>query len=270
MTKYFLIVVFLLSVHILVAQQVSIVPKTISDNQIEVFIKNGTKEAQSVELDCKLEGMTASDTLPITYFVQPGEEMSFVVLKPLDIYKAYGSNTSIRYVAGDVTAKHDDEIIYLLPYPKGKTYHVDQGYLGTKTHQDQYALDFNMDEGSAITAIRDGMVTKVVESNDRGCPSENCSQYNNYVLVSHADGSIADYSHLRKNGAKVKAGDLVKAGELIGWSGATGWASGDHLHLEVYTISWEGQLTIPVKYYLEKGKVGLPEEGRNYTQNYPN
>jgi murein DD-endopeptidase MepM/ murein hydrolase activator NlpD len=254
----------------LYAQQVEIVPKKTDDNQIQIFIKNGTKQAHSVELDCELKGMKASDSLPITLFIPPNGELSFVKLKPIDIYKAHSYATSIRYVVGDVSAVHNDSTIYYLPFPKGKKYRVDQGYLGTKTHQNQYALDFNMDEGAEIAAIRSGVVTKVVENNDRGCPSESCTQFNNYILITHKDGSIADYSHLRKNGAKVKVGDEVNVGDVIALSGATGWASGAHLHLEVYTMTWEGQKTIPVNYYLDKEKNGVPEEGQGYTQLYSN
>ncbi|MFY0601055.1 MAG: peptidoglycan DD-metalloendopeptidase family protein [Cyclobacteriaceae bacterium] len=250
--------------NFLFAQKVEITTKAIEDNRIQIIIQNKTKLDQSVELDCKLDGMTASESLPKTQFVRAGAEAVFVTLSPKDIYKAHSFGTSIRYVEGNVMAAHDDDFIYRLPYPKGKTYKVDQGYLGNKTHQNQYALDFNMNTGSEIAAIRDGVVSKVEDKNDRGCPSENCNPYNNYIIITHEDGSIADYSHLKKRGAKVKVGDQVKAGDIIGLSGATGWASGPHLHLEVYTVSWNKHKTIEAKYYLGKGEVGIPKEGMTY------
>ncbi|MEP4533821.1 MAG: M23 family metallopeptidase [Cyclobacteriaceae bacterium] len=252
--------------NVALSQNVEIVPKPIDDHQIEILVKNNTDQGQSVELDCELKRMKASADLPKTMYLSAGEEAVFVTLKPVDIYKSYSYGTSIRYVQGDITATHDDGYVYSLPYPKAKTYKVDQGYFGNKTHQNQHALDFHMDVGEEITAIRGGIVTKVVEGNDRGCPDESCNSFNNYILITHSDGSIADYSHLQKKGAKVKVGDKVKPGDIVGISGATGWASGPHLHLEVYTMTWTGQKTVPAKYYLDSENMGIPKEGVSYTQ----
>lgn len=252
----------------LFAQEVEIKTKAIEDNKIQIIVLNKTKFDQSVELDCTLDGMTASATLPKVKFIKASSAAIYVTLSPIDIYQAYSFGTSIRYVQGDVTAVHNDDFTYYLPYPKGQAYNLDQGYNGDRTHHNQNALDFNMNEGSEIAAIRGGLVTKVVEDNNKGCPNESCNSFNNYILITHNDGSIADYSHLKKNGAKVKTGQKVKAGEVIALSGSTGWASGPHLHLEVYLMTWDGQETIPVKYYLDKEEVGIPEERKRYTQRY--
>lgn len=248
------------------AQEVEIVPRTLHDKSIVIAVKNKTKFAQSVEVNCNLKGMKASKALPQTKLITSGETVDFVTLSPTDLKKAYSYGTSIRYIAGDVLAQHDDGYVYALPFPKGKSYRVGQGYNGNQTHAGRYALDFDMEEGSVISAIRDGIVTKVIQRNDRGCPSEKCHEYNNMVLVTHSDGSVADYSHMKKNGAKVKVGDEVKRGQVIGLSGATGWASGDHLHLEVYTPDWHGQKSIKVFYQLTEDKKGIPTEKQTYTQ----
>lgn len=250
------------------AQNVEIEPRTLEDKSIMIAIKNKTKYAQSVEVDCKLKGMKASVSLPLTKFINSGETVDFVILKPIDLTMAYSYGTSIRYIEGNVLAIHDDDFIYGLPFPKGKSYSVGQGYNGNQTHQGRYALDFDMNEGSEIAAIRDGKVTKVVENNDRGCPNEKCHQFNNMILITHNDGSIADYSHLKKNGAKVKVGQNVEKGEVIGLSGATGWASGDHLHLEIYTPEWSGQKSIKAQYQIDKNTVGIPREKVTYIQEF--
>ncbi len=262
----YLCVILALAGNVLKAQEVEILTQKEENGSIEVSVKNKTKWAQSVELDCKLKDMKASADLPQTKFVGSGETVSFVTLSPIDPTKAHSFGTSIRYIEGNVLAVHDDSYIYGLPFPKGKSYSVGQGYHGNQTHQGKYALDFNMDEGSEIAAVRDGIVTKVVENNDRGCPNEKCHQYNNIVLVTHSDGSVADYSHLKKNGAKVKLGDEVTRGQVIGLSGATGWASGAHLHLEIYTPTWGGQKSVKIQYQLDQQKVGIPLEKQSYTQ----
>lgn len=262
--KELLILISCLFSLCLTAQKVKIIGRPIGDNKIEILIENETEFGQSVELSCELMGMASDEQLPMTRFLSAGEKSLFVTLKPKDIYIPYSYATSIKYVEGNITAVHDDSFVYHLPYPSGKSYNVDQGYFGDKTHQNKYALDFHMDTGSEVSAVRDGIVTKVVEKNDRGCPSEHCNQFNNHILITHSDGSIADYSHLKKNGAKVKVGDKVLAGDIIAISGATGWASGPHLHLEIYTMTWDGQKTIPAQYYLTKSEIGIPQQGFRY------
>jgi murein DD-endopeptidase MepM/ murein hydrolase activator NlpD len=266
--RRFIFMSFLFGWTCVVAQDVQILNRTLDDKSVVLSVKNNTMFSQSVELNCQLKGMKAVSKLPEIKIVAAGETVDFVQLTPIDLMKAYSYGTSIRYIEGNVLAVHDDSYIYNLPFPKGKTCRVGQGYGGKETHQGRYALDFDMEIGSEIAAIRGGIVTKVVDNNDKGCPSDKCNKYNNLILITHSDGSIADYSHLKKNGAKVKVGDLVEAGQVIALSGDTGWASGPHLHLEVYVPTWGGQKTIAATYKIEKDSIGVPKESFSYTQYY--
>jgi murein DD-endopeptidase MepM/ murein hydrolase activator NlpD len=134
-------------------------------------------------------------------------------------------------LAGDATIKaYDADYVYDLPFQKGKSFLMYQGYNGTFSHQNENSLDFTMPEGTEITAAREGKVIDVVQSNNTGCPSISCAHLANYVSIMHSDGTIAQYFHLKQNGVKVKAGDLVKKGDLIALSGNTGWTNGPHLH----------------------------------------
>lgn len=131
---------------------------------------------------------------------------------------------------------------------------------------DKYALDFNMDEGTEICAIRDGVVIEIEDSHNKGCPRKDCMKYNNYVMIKHDDGSIADYSHIQKKGSLVNVGDRVKTGQPIALSGATGWASGPHLHLEVYQPRFSGNESLKIRYYLNSKSVGIPKTKEKYQQ----
>lgn len=231
---------------------------------LKIYARNNTELLQSVQIEATFKGMESSDKLPILKTVPPGESIYYFSLKP--VKNAYSYNYQFTYIKGDVTAVHNDDVVYYLPYPQGQSFIVDQGYNETPTHMDQFALDFHMDEGTEISAIRDGIVFEVVENNNKGCPRQDCSKFNNYVLVLHEDGSIADYSHLEKNGALVEVGDIISAGDPIGTSGSTGYASGPHLHLEVYVMRFTGQQSVKVEYYLDKNTVGIPKSGKKYTQ----
>jgi len=134
-------------------------------------------------------------------------------------------------LAGDAKIKvYDADYLYDLPYQKGKSFMVYQGYNGKFSHQNENSLDFTMPEGTEITAAREGKVIDVVQSNNTGCPTISCANLANYVSIMHSDGTIAQYFHLKQNGVKVKAGDTVNKGDVIALSGNTGWTNGPHLH----------------------------------------
>lgn len=233
-----------------------------SSGDIALIATNKSIMPYSIKLEATLKGLESNVRLPSVSVIQAsGTDTIALFKRKKNVASSFNYNTTI--IEGNVNAKHDNNHIYELPYPTGKAYKIDQGYNGNSTHQGKYALDFHMDEGTEISAIRNGLVVEAIESNKKGCPEDYCAQYNNYILILHDDGTFADYSHLQKNGALVKPGEKVKAGQIIGLSGKTGIASGPHLHLEVYTMSWEGQQSIPVKYQV-KGKAILPVEGMSY------
>ena len=158
---------------------------------------------------------------------------------------------------------------YHLPYKKGEFYKIIQGYNGSFSHINKNALDFEMPEKTEIAAIRDGIVTKTVDHNDRGCPSQECSKYNNYILIQHEDGSFAGYHHLSKNGSFVKQGDLVNKGDIIGRSGNTGFSSTPHLHLECYIFLKSRKESIKTLFRTGNGKkIEYLYEGNNYSKEY--
>ena len=70
-----------------------------------------------------------------------------------------------------------------------------------------------------------------------GYADDHCSCYGtwNAVYVSHSDGSVAWYGHLKKNSlTDKKVGDEVAKGEFLGIVASSGCSTGPHLHLEVY------------------------------------
>lgn len=126
---------------------------------------------------------------------------------------------------------------YVLPYPVGESYKIDLSNCSGSYHSDgrpdQFAIDFDMDIRTVITATRPGEVVHIVESGfDGGHP-------NNLVVVDHGDETYAEYMHLTNNGAFVEVGDLVCQGDTIGLSGSTGLAGYPHLHFVVAIGGWK-------------------------------
>lgn len=142
---------------------------------------------------------------------------------------------SFYTLAGDATIKtYDTDYKYDLPFQKGKSFTMHQGYNGVFSHQNENSLDFTMPEGTEIVAAREGKIIQTVQDNNRGCPNSSCANLANYITILHSDGTMAQYLHLKQNGVKVKVGDEVKKGDVIGLSGNTGWSNGPHLHFVCY------------------------------------
>lgn len=90
-----------------------------------------------------------------------------------------------------------------------------------KMHQGN---DFGVSEGTDITVLKDGIVTR---SEINGSLT---SGYGNLIEIQHSDGSKSVYAHLALRGVNV--GDSVKKGSIIGKVGSTGGSTGAHLHFE--------------------------------------
>lgn len=174
---------------------------------------------------------------------------------------------------GDITIKnYDSTYQYDLPYQKGKTFLMYQGYNGTFSHQNENSLDFVMPEGTEILAAREGLVIDVLQSNNKSCPTVSCAPFGNYVSILHSDGTIAQYFHFQQNGAKVNIGDTVTKGQLIALSGNTGWSNGPHLHFVTYLPSATGdknRITIKTIFRTGDGKkTEFLKEKTKYAKEY--
>jgi len=128
----------------------------------------------------------------------------------------------------------DTSYVYALPFEEGKSFRVIQGYFEGFTHKERAALDFNMNRGTKITAVRDGVVVRVKEDGTKGGFNRKYRSHGNNIVIQHEDGSRAGYWHLKENGALVNVGDTVKKGQIIAISGKTGYAAVAHLHFLVW------------------------------------
>lgn len=68
------------------------------------------------------------------------------------------------------------------------------------------------------------------------------SSYGNYVVISHNNGCLSLYAHLKT--ILVKKNMIVNEDVALGYEGATGNVTGKHLHLEIH----KGEYHYPSKY----------------------
>ncbi len=144
--------------------------------------------------------------------------------------------------------------IYDLPYPKGVSHTLVQGYFTQFTHKRRAALDFKMPIGSVVCAAREGVVVRLKEDGNQGGIKKSNRVHANYVVIQHADSSRAGYWHLQKNGVLVNVGDTVKKGQPIARSGNTGYTYFPHLHFIVWTFDRNGRFKqMPTRFRIKKG-----------------
>lgn len=172
-----------------------------------------------------------------------------------------------EWTVGDKNAAHDDDHVYSLPYGAGRSYRVLQGYSSRFSHKglEQFAVDFDMPEGTPVHAARGGIVARVEQSNTKGCWEKGCGRFANYIVVLHSDGTTGEYYHLQQNGALVEVGERVAQGQEIGLSGNTGHTTMPHLHFAVYRAAdWGNTQSVPVRFMTEDGMIPRPRRGARY------
>lgn len=154
--------------------------------------------------------------------------------------------------------KKDTSYVYTLPFEHRKKVFLVQAYEGIFSHRGERSLDFKIKKGTIICAARSGVVTAMREDSEKGgLKPENLSD-GNYVTIQHADGTVANYWHLEKDGVLVNTGDSVVTGQAIGRSGNTGYSAFPHLHFEVMGYDASGKYTqLPTRFHTQKGTIYL-------------
>ena len=164
---------------------------------------------------------------------------------------------------GDYRAEPDHSVIYRLPFEERREVEVTQSCNGSFSHfrASFFAVDFGLLTGDPVHAARAGRVIDVQEDSNQGGVGEEFRELANDIVILHADGTVAAYSHLQFGGAAVKIGDWVETGQLIGFAGNTGYSSGDHLDFVVRRATLDGSVSIPVTFDTVAGPSICPLEG---------
>lgn len=224
----------------------------------------------SMTMSLELTNLSFSEHEKKIYVIPPAKQR----FKIGELTRGRNGATKFRYnyrtTQGDVTvSNYDTGYVYDLPFQKGKSFKLFQGYNGSFSHRQENALDFSMPEGTEVLAAREGTVVAIVQHNTESCLKEECKKYNNYITVMHPDGTFGHYVHIKYNGAKAKLGDVVKKGDVIAYSGNVGWSSGPHLHFVCFLGRFEKRLALATRFKVDPA--GTPEmltEGSMYARNY--
>lgn len=204
----------------------------------DLYVIRNTSYAP-LEMTVELDPSTINTTgeIPALIRVPPRGVIAAFKLWPQDRSTSWSYTYNIPFLrVGWGSNVHTYGSNYHLPYLDGEAYPVLQAEEGSFSHygDNAYAIDFDMPEGRPIAAIRNGIVLFVKQdSNEGGSDRKTYENKGNYVWIIHDDGTLANYYHLKQNGAVVKIGDNVKTGDIIGYSGNTGFSTQPHLHIQL-------------------------------------
>ncbi len=235
---------------------------------INIYVKNMNPYSITLKIKESYENLNFDKNVRKVFPLKSGEKREYIRLYKLRGAISYSYNYSYSWIIGSIDAVHDDEYIYRLPYAKGTSHMVTQGFNGVTTHKghSQYAIDFGMPVGTKLYASRDGVVVKTKENSNRGGYDKKFSSSGNYITIEHSDSTFATYYHLKKNGVVVNIGQKVNRGDFIGYSGNTGYSSGPHLHLAIFKASTATSTkTIAIKLLSQNSIINIPKKGSFYT-----
>lgn len=115
--------------------------------------------------------------------------------------------------------------------------HTYDGHQGTDIMTFPFGF-YKMDNSQVeiIAAAAGTIIDKHDGEYDRNCVGAGSSLPANYVIIQHADGSVALYWHMKSGAVTTKAvGQTVTTGEYLGVVGSSGSSSGPHLHFEIWS-----------------------------------
>jgi murein DD-endopeptidase MepM/ murein hydrolase activator NlpD len=230
------------------------------------YVENRELCEVTMTFDVACSNLRSDRPLPYTATFSPGKTEAFT-LSPVTDGTAWQYAYTNYYKLGSNCARHDDSCEYQLPYQSGSRFTISQGYNGQFSHQgpNQYALDWQMPEGTPVCAARAGLVVSMKQDSATGGSSMDFDQFNNYITIRHDDGTLGHYCHLQKNGCCVKVGQRVRAGQRIASSGNTGFSSGPHLHFCVFRArNGRERESIPVRFRTHDAQGITLTSGRTY------
>ena len=198
-----------------------------------------------------------------------GRVVVLATLQQLDPSQRYRRELYFHARFGDPYTR-PEPYVYGLPYPRGRTFSVLQGFHGAFSHRgsNEFAVDFNCPVATPVIAARPGVV---VASNASAQGSGTSPEFlddkrANFVIIRHDDGTLGEYMHLAPSGVEVTPGQVVARGAELALSGNTGFSSTPHLHFQVMTASDDGlaKQSFPFVLAIDPKHVSAPVQGQRY------
>ena len=121
-----------------------------SGRKVDIYLRNMLGFELSIELNLKVDNMSVDRELPMSKTLAPYELYRAVRMTGGKRGVQWSYKYSLRWLVGKIDARHDDRFVYSLPWSKGLTFGVGQGYNGAQTHRGKYAIDWDMPVGTEV------------------------------------------------------------------------------------------------------------------------
>jgi hypothetical protein len=156
--------------------------------------------------------------------------------------------TPVRMFAASGASSTMPSPVAKLPYAKGQSFIVTQGYDTPPTHikKDSYALDFTQNGcdayGKAVAAAASGTVMFASQEGYNG-------GYGTELIINHGGNIVSRYAHMIPDSITVVAtGTAIRQGQTVGLLGDTGLVAGAacvahpgaHLHFAMDVVNTDG------------------------------
>src|SRR3989338_4728378 len=146
--------------------KIEICKKMNKDGSVTFYLRSNIPIPVEVSFDLKVNNKSVPKTIIATP-QKPGDKKE-TLTEAFTIRGNY--NYQAVFSLGNPSSRHDNKALYILPFKKGQSYQCSQGEHGKETHKDdnEFAIDFNMPEGTEFTAMRDGVVIAIKQDSNKG------------------------------------------------------------------------------------------------------
>ncbi|HTJ41089.1 MAG TPA: M23 family metallopeptidase [Kofleriaceae bacterium] len=240
----------------------------IQNDEVAEWVTNEYRVPVTIDVARATANLAPVVPLPPTIMIPPGKNVLIGLWRVDDSNLRWREDSRFAARLGAPGAQ-PAPYAYGLPFPAGETHTLIQGFDGAFSHQgdSEYAIDFEMPEGTIVRAARDGVV---VASNDGATGHGTTPEWKdmaraNWVFVQHDDGTLGAYWHLAPGGVTAAIGQRVLRGDPIARSGFTGYAAVPHLHFEVMSaMSGAHARSFPFRLHVENADEA-PVAGKAYS-----
>lgn len=232
----------------------------------DLYLKNASPGVVTATVRVpRLLNLVCDRELPIVRELSASRTVRILSLTIEDPDRENDYDTFVTWQWGTVTPPADGNVTYRLPYSRDLGFTVSQGNNGAYSHHGLYAIDWAMPEGTEVYCAREGIVVYVFADSELGGPDPELAALGNTVWVLHADGSLGQYAHFKKDGIRVRLGQKLRPGDPIGVSGDTGYAAGPHLHFEVRKpLDGDRSTSIPIHFATRANRRTMLRRGQTY------
>ncbi len=182
-----------------------------------------------------------AEELPFVKRVEPGTTELFLITKEFD-QPSPEVGLELKFRMAHTKPDSDPDFPYLIPsIPNSKVEFLPIAETGDIINSTvaKYGIGFKIIGGNVVCASRTGIVLKMIK---------NSFPQQNYLLVLHNDGTIAEYFNFARNKIIPAVGDKVFAGQIIGQANN----SADNSSIIGFTVGHSLNQSDNIKYIVPK------------------